>query len=303
VAAEVAIEARTRLLSIGGRLMVDGWTAEAVAALRSDGVPAILLKGPAVARWLYPDEPWARTYTDVDLLVTPAHVDRAASVLRDIGYGGGTPRRHALAVDHATTLRRETDGALVDLHWKLHGMEALPAVAPVWEAMSTDAEDLVVAGVPVAIPGVVARTLHVALHLEPEDPPGSAPWEDLRRAVESVDRPTWARAAAMARLLDVDGEMGARLRLQPAGAVLADELRLWRPPSRWFAVRAAMAEQHAPSASRRVGVLVAPGSLREKRRRATQALFPPGADLGSVARVVGTIPMSVLAWRRFRRAR
>jgi hypothetical protein len=289
------------LQSVAGRLLVDGWTAEAVAALRADAVPVpvVLLKGPAVARWLYADAPHTRSYTDVDLLVAPADVDRAADVLRRrLGYRGGSPVRLALAADHATTLYRERDGATVDLHWKLHGMEHLPADAPVWPLLTADAEELVVAGRPVPVPGVVARTLHVALHVEPDDGPASQPSEDLRRAVERVDRATWAAAAAMARALDVDAEMGARLRLQPAGAQLADDLGLPARASTWFAVR-----QAGTLGTRGVQVLVAPGSVREKTRRVARGLFPPGADLASVVRALSTVPACVLAWTRLRRAR
>src|SRR5947208_2221494 len=86
-------------------------------------------------------------------------VELADGLRRRLGYRGGSPVRLALAADHATTLRREADGATVDLHWKLHGMEHLPADAPVWALLTADAEELVVAGRPVPVPGVVARTL------------------------------------------------------------------------------------------------------------------------------------------------
>lgn len=286
------------LRSVAGRLVVDSWTAEAVAALRAEAVPVVLLKGPAVARWLYAEAPHTRPYTDVDLLVAPTEVDRAVGVLRRLGYRGGERVRLALAADHATTLQREGDGATVDLHWKLHGMEHLPADAPVWALLTANVEELAVAGRPVAVLGVVARTLHVALHLEPDDGLASQPWEDLRRAVDRVDRTTWAAAAALARALDVDAEMGARLRLQPAGAALADDLGLPTRASTWFAIR-----QGGALGTRGVQVLMAPGSVREKARRVARGLFPPGADLLSVARALSTVPACVLAWRRLRRAR
>ena len=47
-------------------------TAEVVTALRDAEIESLLLKGPATVRWLYADDPSARLYTDVDLLVPPA---------------------------------------------------------------------------------------------------------------------------------------------------------------------------------------------------------------------------------------
>src|SRR5205823_4638655 len=40
------------LLSVAQQLRVDHWTAEAVAGLRNRHIRAVLLKGPAVSRWL-----------------------------------------------------------------------------------------------------------------------------------------------------------------------------------------------------------------------------------------------------------
>jgi hypothetical protein len=52
--------------------------------MRDVGVPAILLKGPSVARWLYPAG--GRAYADSDLLVPASEFSRAEKVLRSLGF-------------------------------------------------------------------------------------------------------------------------------------------------------------------------------------------------------------------------
>lgn len=44
------------------------------------------LKGPALARWLYADEPALRPNSDVDLIVSPADTDRAQALLRELRF-------------------------------------------------------------------------------------------------------------------------------------------------------------------------------------------------------------------------
>ncbi len=46
----------------------------------------VLLKGPAVALYLYPENPSLRTYRDIDLLVDPQVFDAAEALLAGLGY-------------------------------------------------------------------------------------------------------------------------------------------------------------------------------------------------------------------------
>jgi Uncharacterised nucleotidyltransferase len=56
-----------RLVAAGVSLHLDAVTTEVVLALREAGIPSVLLRGPAIARWLYED-PTERSYVDTDLL-------------------------------------------------------------------------------------------------------------------------------------------------------------------------------------------------------------------------------------------
>ena len=71
-------------LAVARRLGLDATTAEVVEALREGGVRALLLKGPALERWLYPDG--RRRYGDIDLLVPPEGFRHAEGALAELGF-------------------------------------------------------------------------------------------------------------------------------------------------------------------------------------------------------------------------
>jgi hypothetical protein len=111
-----------RLAAAATNLALDSRTVEVVTALDAAGIPSILLKAPAIARWLYADGE-SRQYADIDLLVGPHQFADAERVLADLGFAeSGLERafpderpRHA----HAWT--RARDGTAVDLHRTLAG--------------------------------------------------------------------------------------------------------------------------------------------------------------------------------------
>ena len=91
--------------------------------LEDSDIPALLLKGPALARQLY-GEPGLRSATDVDVLVRKEDLDQAAAVSAGLGYGpagdrlyDGTPLLH-LRLSH-----RAGGMPPVELHWRLHWYE------------------------------------------------------------------------------------------------------------------------------------------------------------------------------------
>ena len=72
------------LLVVGRSLFLDSKAGAAVQHLRAAGVPSIVLKGKAIATWLY-EAGEARPYADVDLLVPPAQFERATELLAELG--------------------------------------------------------------------------------------------------------------------------------------------------------------------------------------------------------------------------
>src|SRR5262249_59986901 len=62
---------------------------ESLEGLAAAGVRAAALKGPVLGERLYPD-PAARPSTDLDFLVLPDDLERAAAALQAIGYQAQT---------------------------------------------------------------------------------------------------------------------------------------------------------------------------------------------------------------------
>lgn len=252
-------------------LKLDAVAAEVTRALTANGVRSVLLKGPVTARWLYPGDPGARPYRDVDLLV-PLHGHATAeAVLTALGFERSRPARLADEMElHGHEWRRKSDDAVVDLHRSFHFLEEAPP-GLVWRLMAQATEAFDVAGASVEVPGPAWRTLNVVLHASPEGPPERQSWADLARAIDVVDADLWREAAALAASLNVDAAMGAGLRLLPQGIELAQRLGLPDRPPGHFVLR----RHTAPRPVRSVARLVELRGSRRKARYVAQKLFPP----------------------------
>lgn len=207
-------------------LSVDHTTAELFEALDAAGVPALLLKGPSVARWLYED-PNKRPYGDTDVLVPLERESDAEAVLRSLGFkaapGTGEPDPEGVAVNHIWSRGSET----VEIHVTLVGVRA-PRDA-VWSALSSDAESLRVGGRDVAVGRTAVRALHLVLHAAQHGRAAAKPLEDLRRGLERVPEVVWQEAAELAARLDARPAFAVGLNLLPDG--LALHARLGLPPA------------------------------------------------------------------------
>ena len=102
----------------GLTLAVDAQTVRVVQAFRRAGIEPILLKGPAVASWLYAGD-MHRSYRDTDLMVDPGVREPAFRALRSLGYGRRPdPRGPAVS---STTWLRQGMAVEVDLHTAIWG--------------------------------------------------------------------------------------------------------------------------------------------------------------------------------------
>jgi hypothetical protein len=92
-----------------------------IDALECVGIPAVELKGSALAAELYGDEA-LRTYDDVDVLVPLGALSRAGSIARDLGWDAPPPGPDPPEL-HLWLTR--ADGALpiLELHWRMHWYE------------------------------------------------------------------------------------------------------------------------------------------------------------------------------------
>jgi Uncharacterised nucleotidyltransferase len=296
---------------------VDRVTAEVVSALGDASIPTILLKGPAIALWLYAgDRP--RPYADTDLLVRRADWRAAMEVLLGKGFvdGLGHLAHPRMEAGDGYPWVRPADEAEVDLHYTLFGVGAEPE--DLWEAFFEGSAPERLGGIEVRMPSHPARLLHIALHAVQHG--GKAeiqrkPIRDLEQALAKAEPRLWEQARDLAERLRAMQMFSNGLYLLPEGAELAAGLGVKRDRSPAAAVR--MAE--VPLAEGFKELAETPG-LRAKARLVVRELFPNrefmlwwsplarrgrlGIAAAYVARpfllLVRALP-GYLAWRRARR--
>lgn len=110
---------RQDFMLAGGRAMiVERQLGQVLGALAGAGVPAVVVKGAALAA-LFPD-PALRVYGDLDILVPQAQLDQAEAVLDGLGYRAMFDREWSLAHHHHLPPMEDAEGRLaVELHWRL----------------------------------------------------------------------------------------------------------------------------------------------------------------------------------------
>ena len=303
------------LLRAAANLRVDAVTAEVASAFAAAGVRALLLKGPALARFLYDGSP-ARTYGDTDLLVAPAAIDAAERVLARLGFRRFLDDVEIRGDERVAALAwlRAADRATVDLHGSLAGVELDPERA--WRVLTEQTASVRAASVAVETLAPTALLLHVALHAAQHGRQERKPLADLERALARVDREDWAAAARLAKRLCAMEAFAAGLSLLPAGAPVIEAVALPRARSVAVALRA----DSAPTGAFAFERLARARDRRTKARVLVRVLVPPPAHMRAFVpvarrRLVGLplayaarpfslllrAPAAALAWRRARR--
>ncbi len=246
-------------------LFLDRLAVEVGANLADAGVRALVLKGAAIATWLY-DDGGTRPYGDADLLVSPSDFARAEGVLAEVGFVLRRPGLSPLEeTDHGRMWGRQE--STVDLHRSVWGVGVGPTRA--WTVLTRDTEVLHVGGGDIEVLGLPARALHVALHAV-QHGAEAKPRQDLVRAGSRVSLDTWRQAAELARALEAEGAMAAGLRLDPLTAPLADELGL----SYEVPLQVALRADGAPLCALGLARLVPNGGLRARGALAARLLIP-----------------------------
>jgi hypothetical protein len=203
---------------------IDALTSEVVGAFGREGIEALVLKGPVLARWLYPGE--VRPYVDSDLLVAPGNRARAVAVLERLGFVECYPWMPSalFMATWATAFYRPDDGT-VDLHCQLPGLDGDPDA--IWDRLAAHADRQVIGGVELRVPDRDVLLLHVALHAAHHASlVDGKPLEDLRRALARAEESQWSRALGLARAYRGVPVFAAGLQLLPEGRDLARRLGL-----------------------------------------------------------------------------
>lgn len=214
-------------------MLIDRVTAEVHRALADNGIPAVVLKGPAIANWLY-DRDEVRGYGDSDLLIPHAEWEHAGRVLSELGFQNflGTmahPRMESYASDPWFR-----EGEDIDLHSTIYGLRARHE--DVWAVLGSETEPMAIGGAQLPVLAEAPRAMHVALHAA-QHQDGKAIY-DLHKAVAKLDEQIWWRAAEVARRLDGLPAFVAGLRLDERGAEIVERMGLSRVRSTHTELRA-----------------------------------------------------------------
>jgi hypothetical protein len=132
--------------------------------LEAAGIPALALKGPALAVQLY-GKTSLRQCSDLDILVAKTDVTQAIHILNSTGYrldDSYSGRPDALETDkHLLFIHRGTE-AKVELHWAI----ALPArrISVDFELLWSNRGEVSLFGTSVAVPGLTDLPLVLAVH-------------------------------------------------------------------------------------------------------------------------------------------
>lgn len=208
---------------VARELALDGALAELTSALNRRGVRTLLLKGPALATWLY-DDATERPYGDIDLLVVPDRFDAAALCMAELGFErretGQHP--HEQAAYHDAWVSARGYPIVVELHRTLPLLSAPPA--NVWRRLTANADSIELTGTRIEIPCAAARALIVGLHAAQHGRASHTPICDLERALSRADAAVWRQAVALARELGGLAALSEGLRLTPNGRDLARAL-------------------------------------------------------------------------------
>jgi Uncharacterised nucleotidyltransferase len=203
---------------------VDALTAEVAGAFGREGIETLVLKGPVLAKWLYPGE--VRPYTDSDLMVAPENRARAVRVLERLGFAEYLPWMPTpLSLDPGGTAFKRRSGEMVDLHCRLPGLEGDPDA--IWGRLAAKAERQVIGGVELRVPDRDVVLLHVVLHAAHHaNLADGKPLEDLRRALARVEDVRWSSALELTHTHRGVPAFAAGLQLLPEGRDLARRLDL-----------------------------------------------------------------------------
>jgi Uncharacterised nucleotidyltransferase len=248
-------------------LAADRTTANVIRAFAARQINPILLKGPSMAGWLYPEG--GRRYVDCDLLVSPRDQAAAQDVLRGLGFEAALARaRRAERETHSMPWEKAGHAVGVDLHHTLAG--ATQSDETVWRTLSANTESFELGALTCRVLSAEARALHVALHAAEDGLVNLQVKEDLTRALQVVTPAQWEKAASLAAQIGATQSFSAGLRLLPEGAVVAARLRL---PDRFSAQVSLRAAGH-PATAVGMAQVFAAGSLRQSVAMVVSKVFP-----------------------------
>jgi len=197
--------------------------AQVAYLMRSAGIPALHIKGPTVALWLYDEgeRPWG----DVDILVPPSRMEDALELLLSSGFDERFPGvTRQTTTDHAITLVHNppgdpgSAGAEVDVHDRFVGIDADPewVFDQLWRRREPDQ----LGHIDVWFPDIATRALLIALNTARSDTPKAR--EDLARLIRTGDPEDWEEVVWLAGRVQALPALRAGLEIDPAGSNIVE---------------------------------------------------------------------------------
>ncbi|MBI4771700.1 MAG: nucleotidyltransferase family protein [Chloroflexi bacterium] len=275
VAAEVRAWLRAAFYSNAARnVLIYGELARARRALEVQAIPAVVLKGPALAAAVYPHL-GLRPIGDLDLLVPEAALARAAEAVRGLGYlpeAAPEPARglRALVSQEENFAGGQALPLRLELHWSLvAGEGSLHRPAMAWFWARTERVSLPEGQATILTP--TAHLLFLAAHLGLQHGGVAARlrWlADLHYLITGAGaRIEWPALVAAAR--DFRWAAGAHLALEGAQTCFGTPL----PQG----LLAALAEASHPEDTQRMRQLADPEATRTQRMLAKLGSLRPAA--------------------------
>jgi hypothetical protein len=235
--------------------------------LRAEAHEFVMLKGSTIAGWLYPD-PVQRTYTDLDILISPESEPSVVRLLEGLGYRPLLDRATLQFSSPEEQPLRNDLGVVIDLHTALQGVRLNPSMA--WDILRQETVYWNWAGAWVPALAPHARAMHLALHLAQRGLEDTKAAKDLELGLDQLSAGTWSDAGQLAERLDALEAFAAGLTLLAKGEALASDLRLPQTESFEARMRANSASASAILLHR---TLATPGWTR-RIRLVVAALFP-----------------------------
>ena len=136
-----------------------------LASMAAAGVPALLMKGSALAYSIY-HQPWLRQRTDSDVLVNRGDLVAASRALEEIGYRRTDALSTGELVSHQVAFERtDAHGAhhVIDLHWKVVNPQML-AESLTFDQMRAEAAAVPALGPDARIPSRVHAMAIACVH-------------------------------------------------------------------------------------------------------------------------------------------
>jgi len=258
----------SRLLAIRA-LALNAVAVTVITAFEAAGVDYLLLKGPAMARWLYPDGR-LRPFRDVDLLVAPGQLRLAEDCLVALSC-----RPSKDPSPHATTWTAPPGAAgTVDLHHSFHYVTVSDQRC--WDVLSTSSGSIELGGRSVRVPSPAPLGALLVLQVALAD--ASAQCQaDLTWALGHEADEFWADAAAVAAQLGATEAFAEGLRRASGAQRLLERLEL--PPLRSAEIALTLEDQ--PRTTAGVGRLLGARSPAALFRRLGAELLPSPAHMRS----------------------